>query len=110
MARTTVQRKKVIAAYEDSLKSHLRLDDVLVFGSLARGTAAASSDVDVIVLSRDFKRMPFLERLQFLNRMRTGSALSVPMDIIGFTPKEFTSLAKSESPNLRRIYREARRI
>ncbi len=110
MARTTFKEKKIISAYQKSLEPYLRLDGVFVFGSTARGERTSSSDLDVIVLSRDFKKMSFMRRLRLLNRLRSGPALHVPMDIIGFTPDEFKSLKTSESPNLRRVYHEAKKM
>lgn len=110
MARTRINAKKITREYARTLSSVIRIDGMALFGSAARGVMTAESDIDLIVLSRDFAHTPIMRRLELLNRMRRGSALRVPMDIIGFTPQEFTALKRSESPNLRRVYREARMV
>lgn len=110
MAGTKINAKKIALAYKEAVASKLKVDSVFMFGSAARGSATTASDIDLIVLSRDFTYMPFMKRLQLLNRLRRGSALQVAMDIIGFTPKEFTALKRDESPNARKVYQEAKRI
>lgn len=110
MAQKSINAKKIVRAYSSSLTKQLRIDGVFLFGSAARGELHKDSDIDFIVLSRDFEHMPFLKRLQFLNRMRDEAASRVPMDIIGYTPKEFASMRRSESPNLRKVYREAKKV
>ncbi len=110
MAGTKINAKKIALAYKSAISSALKVDGVFMFGSTARGTFAEGSDIDLVVLSRDFARMPFMKRLQLLNRMRKGSALTVAMDIVGFTPKEFIAFKHNESPNLRKVYREARQV
>ena len=110
MAGTRIDAKKIVREYRRTIASALRVDGMVLFGSSARGQMASGSDIDLIVLSRDFARMPFMKRLQMLNRMRRGASLLVPMDILGMTPKEFSDLKKSESPHLRGIYRDARPV
>ena len=110
MAGVRINAKKIAREYARSISSALQVEGVVLFGSSARGEMRADSDIDLIVLSRDFMQMPLMDRLQLLNRMRRGSALTVPMDILGLTSTEFSDLRKSESPNLRRIYKDARHV
>lgn len=53
-----------------------------------------NSDVDLVVLSNDFKKMNFLKRLEFLSCTRGRKCISVAMDIIGYTKEEFSRLSK----------------
>ena len=110
MAYKRIDAKKIAREYGNSIASAVHIDGLMLFGSSARGQMKEGSDIDLIVLSRDFARMPLMRRLQFLNCARRGSALWVPMDILGFTPDEFRALKKSESPNLRGVYRDARKV
>lgn len=110
MARKKISVKQVAKDLLPGIKTNVRVDKVLVFGSQARGTADNNSDYDFIVLSRDFERWPTMKRLVMLNRSREGAALDVSMDILGFTPQEFKKFKFSPSPNLRQIYREAKKI
>ena len=110
MAGKKIDAKKIARDYARNVAKDIVIDGVMLFGSSAFGKMTPQSDIDVIILSRDFSKMPFMKRLQFLNKMRQGSALRVPMDILGLTPKEFGGFKNSESPNLRGIYRDAREI
>lgn len=110
MAQATFNAKKIVRAYGSSLAQNFRVDSILIFGSAARNELRADSDIDCIVLSRNFKDMPLIKRLTFLNSMRSGLSDYVPMDILGFTPGEFASFKTSDSPNLRKVYREAKKV
>lgn len=101
---------KIINDYSAHLSKVIKVDGVFLFGSAVRGTMNEDSDIDLIVISKDFNRMNFLKRLEFLSRERYGTATQVAMDIIGYTPREFVQLAKSDSPNIRRILGEGKRI
>lgn len=108
MVRKHTDTKKIIRYYVRLVKKSMRVDRALIFGSYARGAQSDESDIDLLIVSRDFGGMPFLKRLEFLNRLRTGVALSVPMDIIGLTQNEFSSFKKNDSSQLRKIYHESK--
>lgn len=58
---------------------------VLVFGSRARGDALDESDLDLLVVSRQFQGVHFLERMS-----RVVSDLDIPfgVDVLCYTPEE----------------------
>jgi len=80
---------KILDAYFKHLKSKIKIDGILLFGSYAYGKPHKDSDVDLVVLSKDFTNVPFIERLIFLSQMRKGVAEGVAMDVFGYTPFEF---------------------
>jgi len=110
MVGKKINARKIASDYARNIAKDIEIEGAMLFGSSALGKMTAKSDIDLIILSRDFSKMPFMKRLQFLNRMRKGPALRVPMDIIGLTPKEFGGLKNSAFPNLRGIYRDARNV
>jgi predicted nucleotidyltransferase len=61
---------------------------VLAFGSRARGDALDDSDLDLIVVSRHFEGVPFLERIT-----RVLVDLDVPfgIDLLCYTPEELAT-------------------
>jgi predicted nucleotidyltransferase len=63
----------------------VRVDRILLFGSIARGDWAEGSDVDLIVVSRDWQGMSMSERLSLLYRL-----WDKPMDahFVPLTPRE----------------------
>ncbi len=98
--------EKVLADYIPSLQKKISVEGVFLFGSAARGQMKKESDIDLIVLSKDFAKMNFLKRLVLLSKAREKSATKEAMDIVGYTPKEFAQFDKSDSVMLRKIKEE----
>ena len=68
------------------LRDEWATEQVILFGSRARGTAGRWSDLDVVVVSPRFEGMPFIDRWPVLFR-----ALGSPAELepICYTPEEF---------------------
>jgi predicted nucleotidyltransferase len=65
---------------------HIRPDQVALFGSWAKGRQRRGSDIDLIVISRDFRRKGLRRRLELLG---TAAARAlVPVQALGYTPEE----------------------
>ena len=80
--------KQVVIAYKRTLAGlGITVEKSLIFGSHAQGNAGRDSDLDLLIISDDFKRMDLWERLSLLGRARKG--LCRPMEIIGLTRDEF---------------------
>lgn len=93
MARATVKFPASTANYYiNILKKKIAVDGVLLFGSFAWGTPTKHSDVDLVVLSPDFHRQTFDQRLDFLTNARDRRSRTIAMDVIGYTPKEFAHI------------------
>jgi predicted nucleotidyltransferase len=57
MAKSLPKRvKKFIKNYIKILKSQIKIEKVILFGSYAYGKQHRDSDIDLIVLSPDFKK------------------------------------------------------
>ena len=81
--------KKAIQFYKKDLEKRIRIEKIILFGSYAKGKFMKDSDIDLIVLSRDFSRMDPDRRLDLLQRARVNpKTWDYGMDIFGFTPKE----------------------
>lgn len=110
MARATVTFPKAITRhYIDALKRAIHVDGVLLFGSYAWGKPTKHSDVDLVVISRDFKRKRFGDRLQWLSHMRDEVTYQIAMDVVGYTPQEFTDI-ETRSAIMAKAKREGRWI
>jgi len=73
---------------EETGSKHFRQQAILT-GSWARGTQREDSDVDLIILSDDFSKMPFSERLSYLHKAWTNK---IPLEAFGYTVDEFRQL------------------
>ncbi len=80
----------VIKAYLKELKKNIKPERVILFGSYASGKATNDSDIDLVVLSNDFNKMPFEKRLDLLIDARQDPLThQFGMDIFGYTPEEY---------------------
>lgn len=79
---------RIITEYRQKLEAvGIRVKKIILYGSHASGNARSESDIDLLVVSDDFEKMDLWERLSLLGRARMG--IKRPMEIIGFTEKEF---------------------
>ncbi len=87
MGRRTTQ--KIIARLKEirrTVGKLYQIDDMLLFGSRARGDELLGSDVDVIIISKDFEHIPFRKRPDaFLDAWKEP----VDLEIICYSPAEF---------------------
>ncbi len=68
-------------------KRGIRVEKILIFGSRARGDYLETSDLDVIIVSRDWERIPFPRRLQMIQECWENNWIG--LDGFGYTPEEF---------------------
>lgn len=83
------------------LGQRIRVDRAIIFGSRVRGNHLRDSDLDLILVSKDFVRMPFTDRPKAVYPYWT-SRLS--LQVICLTPKEFEERSQRIT-----IIREARK-
>jgi predicted nucleotidyltransferase len=62
---------------------------IILYGSHASGRAKEYSDLDLVVVSDDFKSMNLWDRLWLLGQARID--IERPMEILGFTVEEYES-------------------
>ncbi len=83
---------RIIAQYRQRLENlKIKVKNIFLYGSYATGKADENSNIDLVVISDDFKDIDLWERLSLLGRARIG--IRVPMEILGFsfTPDEFAN-------------------
>lgn len=68
---------------------HIR--KIILFGSHAHGTGREDSDVDVVIVSEDFRNKDIFERALLTKEaeVMTLKKFMIPFDIITLTPEEF---------------------
>jgi predicted nucleotidyltransferase len=80
---------RIINEYQRRLEaSGVRVKKIILYGSHALGEAKKDSDIDLLVVSDDFKNMDLWERLCLLGRARIG--IKRPMEILGLTEEELS--------------------
>ena len=110
MDRKKINIKEIIKEYLKYFPKNIRVKGVFLFGSYATGKIRKDSDVDIIVISPDFKKISFIKRLELLSSLRQSKITrSIPMDIFGYTPEEFEEIDK-ESIVMRQAKKEGKMI
>lgn len=62
-------------------------EKMILYGSHARGTAGETSDVDLVVISRDFERKTFWQRIDLLSD--AIYEVPEPIEAVAMTPEEW---------------------
>ncbi|MCK4859896.1 MAG: nucleotidyltransferase domain-containing protein [Candidatus Omnitrophica bacterium] len=106
-----VNPKIVVKEYLKNIPRNIKVKGVFLFGGYATGKVSNDSDIDIIVISPNFKNISFIKRLEMLSHTQGAAKItrSVPMDIFGYTPEEFKNIDK-ESIVMRRAKKEGKMI
>jgi len=72
----------------------ISIDKEILFGSYAKGTADEHSDIDIAVISNDFKDMRLLERLELTGTALAKAKIMEPVEIRAYTGYELKSKGK----------------
>lgn len=79
---------EIIMKFKENLtKQGINTDKIILFGSHARGTAGEYSDIDLVVISKDFEDMGFKQRCEVLGR--AIAEIMEPIEPLAYTPEEF---------------------
>lgn len=92
MGKITI--KKAITSFISLLKKDFSVEKIILFGSQAAKEADKDSDVDLIIVSKDFEDMPYLDRG---SKMYDYWSFNIPVDFICYAPSEFNLLKKRVS-------------
>jgi predicted nucleotidyltransferase len=94
----TTESRVRIAEVIDYLNGRLRarglhVEKLVLFGSHARGRADEESDIDLAVVSGDFRNQDIFARVELTREaeMETVLKFIVPMDLVLMTPEEYES-------------------
>lgn len=86
--------KEVIDFLGKCLKNEgLNISKIILFGSHASGTATEESDIDIVIVSKDFKGKDIFKRAELTKEaeIMTIKKFMIPVDIITLTPEELKS-------------------
>ena len=106
MLQLTPDEQSWLEAYRQTLREHFPrlIEDIIIFGSKARGDAGPDSDVDVLIVLREGDRQTKREV------RRLGHHLAVLSDavpsIMVYTKAEWTERGQDGSPFYRAVMRD----
>ena len=83
---------QILKNYRTALEEMgIRASKMVVFGSYATRMAGEGSDIDVAVISEDFKNLSLLERLETIGLALAKAKIMEPIEAVGYTEEEFAS-------------------
>ena len=111
MAKGTVAIDAVKFLEQRLMEKGLGISRMILFGSQAAGKATDESDVDVLIISEDFRGKDIFERAELTKEaeIMTIRRFLLPLDIITLTPEEFeneSSLVAEYAKNGEVVYGE----
>ena len=73
------------------IKYGIHVDSIALFGSALKGNMDNDSDLDLIIISSDFKNLDLFERARLTMQPETETIkkFQIPMDIINLSPEEY---------------------
>lgn len=82
----------IIERFKQSLeKLGVKAKKIIIFGSYAKGKAKRHSDIDVVVISDDFKDMDLFKRLETIGIALARAKIMEPVEAVGYTEEEYNS-------------------
>lgn len=78
----------IITCFRKALESRgVKIDRIILYGSWAKGTQREDSDIDLVVISEDFKEKDFWQRINMLSD--AIYEVFAPIEARAFTPEEW---------------------
>ena len=93
MANRRTKAEIKIERFVTLLKENCKIDMVILFGSRVRGKQRRWSDIDLAIISDDFSKMSFHQRLVFLG-MLAWQAKAAEIEALGYTLDEYRNATK----------------
>ncbi|MBU1006401.1 MAG: nucleotidyltransferase domain-containing protein [Candidatus Omnitrophica bacterium] len=94
MHKTEPRIEGIIKEYTQGLKKlGINVERVILYGSFAEGKHRIDSDIDIIVVSKDFQSMNLRERLEVLGV--AAVRIMKPIEAKGYTPEEIKEASQA---------------
>src|SRR3989344_5177020 len=83
--------KKELKNFKVKVNRDINIKTMIFFGSRARGKYGKDTDIDLMIVSPEFKKLDFFQRGA---KMYDYWDLNYPVDFLCYTPEEFKKLSK----------------
>lgn len=86
MVQKSNKNIRLIRKFKRKIQQKINVDKLILFGSRAKGSSHKNSDFDIMVISKDFRKIKWYKRPVKLYTMWKEN---YPIDILCYTPEEF---------------------
>ncbi len=83
--------KEKLKSFRQKAGKDIMIERMILFGSRAEGKAKKDSDIDLLIVSPQFRKLDFFKRGA---KMYDYWDLKYPVDFLCYTPEEFKELSK----------------
>jgi len=86
------KQEKIISLIKALLKEKgICVSQIIMFGSQVKGTVKKDSDLDIIILSKDFEGKDIFEKVKMAQGLHRAliKQLLLPLDILYYSPSEW---------------------
>ena len=87
MVNKNVSLNQIASKVAGFLSDHIRVDQLILFGSYNDGRPREDSDIDIAVISEDFERMRILDKIDLF--AKTSLAVDSRLELVGFPKNKF---------------------
>ena len=92
MSKTRQAVRGIIARYKMALENlGIHAEGIILYGSFASCKPRKDSDIDLIVISNDFRELNLRERLEVLGV--AAARIMQPIEARGYTPREIEEVS-----------------
>jgi predicted nucleotidyltransferase len=83
---------EILEKFRFALKEQgIKVSRFVLFGSCASAKATEASDIDIAVVSEDFKDINLLKRLELIGLALAKAKIFEPIEALAYTEEEFAS-------------------
>ena len=79
------------------LSKYISIEECYLFGSYVKGTWIKHSDIDLVIVSKDFGGLNMSKRLDLLYRVQWENNIEHFIEVIPLTPEEFSKKLRSSA-------------
>ncbi len=83
--------KNSLEEFKKEVNREVPVKEMILFGSRTKGKTGRDTDIDLIIVSPEFRKMDFFQRGA---KMYDYWKLRYPVDFLCYTPEEFKKLSK----------------
>jgi predicted nucleotidyltransferase len=81
----------------EALSEKIRIKAIYVFGSSIRGDWLKHSDIDLVIVSQDFKNFPFIKRIDIIEEIQWKKKIKPHIEVIPLTLEELNEKIASSA-------------
>jgi predicted nucleotidyltransferase len=78
----------IVNSFIEIIKQDIKIDEVYLFGSYAKGTSNEYSDIDIAIVSKDFEGIRFFDRKKLLKYL---VKINTDIELHTFKTEDFTT-------------------